>query len=322
MKRKDSLVFPDGQLKPVIIEKLADAFDINFDVSEKKINTFDEFCEQLCLPFEDGKKIYYRGERINKASRRLVPTLLRQQNELLQFSGNENLYHIGSNELFGYYRKRERFFEVYTTLYGNPSKTKMYDMMAFAQHYLDISPFIDFTKSLYVAVSFALKGRAEADDDLVLYTAFDIDDDDTTCNVDDVNRWLDNYNVNIVNVNSPEAVKKRLTGLKPIEIRPASEIAEDIKKLSDIVSGMSPTAKLIDIPTNDLMKYQQGVFLLLNDFSLIDSKYFTKAVRQSFVIEKYIISKDLCNELLRFILDKAPQYRYEYLMDISGAVKE
>ena len=39
-----------------------------------------------------------------------------------------------------------------------------------------------------------------------------------------------------------------------------------------------------DIPTNDLMKYQQGVFLLLNNFSLVDSMYLTKSVRRGFVI--------------------------------------
>ena len=84
---------------------------------------------------------------------------------------------------------------------------------------------------------------------------------------------------------------------------------------------MSPVAKLIDIPTNDLMKYQQGVFLLLNNFSLVDSMYLTKSVRRGFVIKKYIINGALCGELKSYLAANAPQYRYKCLMNIAEAVK-
>lgn len=77
-------------------------------------------------------------------------------------------------------------------------------MLAFAQHYLDVSPFIDFSASLYVALSFAMKGRTEFSDDIVIYTAFDIGDDDTTTDENEVNEWLAGYNVGIVRAESKE----------------------------------------------------------------------------------------------------------------------
>ena len=77
-------------------------------------------------------------------------------------------------------------------------------MTAFAQHYLDISPFVDFTKCIYVALSFAIKGRETADSDIVIYTAEDIGDDDTSSDMNEVNEWLGNYNVNIVNTDFRE----------------------------------------------------------------------------------------------------------------------
>ncbi|MCD7797531.1 MAG: hypothetical protein LUG95_08055 [Clostridiales bacterium] len=61
-------------------------------------------------------------------------------------------------------------------------------------------------------------------------------------------------------------------------IEQGKQIKEIKNSVNKIVPVISPTAKLIDIPTNDLMKYQQGVFLLLNKFSIIDSNYLTKAV--------------------------------------------
>ena len=69
---------------------------------------------------------------------------------------------------------------------AKPSKDSMYYMTAFAQHYLDISPFVDFTKCIYVALSFAIKGRETADSDIVIYTAEDIGDDDTSSDMNEV----------------------------------------------------------------------------------------------------------------------------------------
>ena len=172
-----------------IKDRLEDAFDVNFDVSEIKIDTFDDFGRVLLEPYNSGEKLYYRGERIKSRTRRLIPTLLRNEDVIAEMNGG-SIFNIDSKKLFDFYCSREQIISVYKTLYGEPSENSMYYMTAFAQHYLDISPFVDFTKCIYVALSFAIKGRETADSDIVIYTAEDIGDDDTWSDMNEVNEWL------------------------------------------------------------------------------------------------------------------------------------
>lgn len=297
--------------------KLQDAFDVSYSVAQVRIDSFDAFERDLLTPFLRSSGVFYRGERICSPSRRLLPTFLR--NEAL--TGDELYSHIDSNVLYNFYTAKKAFIDVYTTLYGAPDSEKQYKMLAFAQHYLDVSPFIDFSASLYVAMSFAMKGRTEFADDIVIYTAFDIGDDDTTTDENEVNEWLSRYNVGIVRAESKEEFLKLLASRRKSSDEIGNPLLSAQKTLESLLNGVSPTAKLVNIPTNDLMKYQQGVFLLLNDFCLMDTAYFTKAVRQSFVIKKYVIDKAVCPKLQKLLQDKAPQYRYPCLLDISEAVK-
>lgn len=316
-------------IKPQIVEKIEDALDINFNVSEVRIDTFEQFNYELFKPFNEGDKVFYRGERINSRKRRLIPTLLRKQAAELKALGTEKAVNINAQSLFKFYTSKKQFFDIYKLFYNDADIHKMYNMTAFAQHYLDLSPFIDFTKSLYVALSFALKDRNEANSDFVIYTARDILNDDISQDIEQVNFWLENYNVNIINIDRTPDIK-RLREQKNFAVKKQpKEIIEDIrnrdiikefKRLEGVVNSIYPSAKLIDIPTNDLMKFQQGVFLLLDGFNLIDSKYLTKGVRQEFEIKKYIINKELAFDLNRLIISNAPEYRFECLLNISKAV--
>jgi len=306
----------------IIRGRLEDAFDVNYNVSEINISSVDAFRKMLLQPYEDGQKVYYRGERTASDERRLVPALLREGGGFFS-SGADAVTEINSRRLFDFYCSRNRFISVYKTLYGDPDPDNMYIMTAFAQHYLDISPFIDFTKCPYVALSFALKGRKKADDDIVIYTALDIGDDDTTSSIEEVNEWLSNYDVKLINTSSSDELLRYFAEKgRDIKIKPSFSLRDELRQLETVFGSVFPTAKLIDIPTNDLMKYQQGVFLLLNGFNIVDSNYLTKSVRQSFVINKYIISSGLCGELDEILTNQAPQYRYEFLMDIAKAVRE
>lgn len=298
--------------------RLQDAFDVNYTVAQVRIDSMADFDKELWAPFCAQRGIYYRGERICSSARRLLPTFLRNT----ALSGEELYTHIDSQALFDFYTSRTAFTSVYTTLYGAPDFEKQYKMLAFAQHYLDVSPFIDFTASLYVALSFAMKGRTEFADDIVIYTAFDIGDDDTSTDETEVNGWLSQYNVGIVRAESKEEFLKLLSTRRKTDAELGNPLLSAQRTIESLLNGVSPTAKLINIPTNDLMKYQQGVFLWLNDFCLMDTAYFTKAVRQSFVIKKYVIDKSICPQLQKLLCDKAPQYRYSCLLDIAEAVKD
>ena len=62
--------------------------------------------------------------------------------------------------------------------------------------------------------------------------------------------------------------------------------------------------------------------MLLTDYSMFYDAYLTKSIRENFHITKYIISKDICPELLDIILAEAPWYQYECLLDIKKAAAE
>lgn len=298
-------------------KRIEDEFDFDFSVNEIRVGDMDSFYGLLKKPFDDDfskkeRKIFYRGERINDLSRPLVPTLLRDKSRIL--SNHEAVVEINSDFLLEYYKSLGEFYHIFRRVFGSATKYRMYELCAFAQHYLDISPFIDFTKSLYVALSFALKGREKFDEDIVLYTAEITDTENYTKDIVTAECWLNSYNVTVYN--SPQQIMK----INKAEL--ASSVFKQTKNMMEgKIQESAPQARMIDIPTNDFTKYQQGVFLLLTDFSLLHKSYLTKNIRKDFLIKKYIISKDICPQLLGIIKNEAPWYEYECLFDIKAAMR-
>lgn len=341
--RGDKMLFLNQSNRDTIRNNLSDVFDSTYSSVKIKINTAEDFYDKIYVPFKNGENLFYRGERINQRSRRMIPTLLRNQDEL--FEGDEDIVlKLDNDFLYDFYKTLQPFSDIYEKTMGKIEKDHMHDTLAFAQHYLDISPYIDLTKSLYVALSFAIKGREIVNDDIVLYTLYDIGENDSTTDKDIANQWINEYNVTLIKISengqlAKEIMKKRKIHLqkpgnytdflkklfeqsKHADFKNFLQSQAAVKKIEDIYMQITPDAKLIDVPTNDLMKYQQGVFLLLNNFAMVNSKYFTWNVRQSFEIKKYIISASLCEKILRLIEQDAPYYSYGNLLDISKALKE
>lgn len=286
--------------------------DFNFRINEKRIATVDEFNRSLKEPFYKNEgNIFYRGERINSPKRTLTPTLLRHSDEI--FKNGEVIVNIDYEYLLNFYREKGAYLDFYRYIFGTASKYRMFEICSFSQHYLDMSPFIDFTKSLFVAMSFALKNRDVFTDDIVIYTVEIDDKEHYTDDIVTAECWLHDYKVTMIN--SPEnVVKGRKGGI--------SAFKESIEAIEARSKATSPTAKFIDIPTNDLIKFQQGVFMLLTDYSMFYDAYLTKSIRENFHITKYIISKKICPELLDIIAAEAPWYQYECLLDIKKAVSK
>lgn len=297
-----------SELNKVIENEL----DFDFSVNEKRILTTEDFNKYLKNPFGDkNKMIFYRGERKNDLARPLVPTLLRNRKELLQ--EGTLVLNIDSAYLRNFYTGMGQYLNVFEKMFSDVSEYRMYELCSFSQHYLGISPFIDFTKSLYVALSFATKGRGEVENDIVIYTAEISDFDNYTNDIVVAECWLNNYKVSIYN--SPDEIFK----LKNIRMTP-SAFKSAKASLESRIQESSPKAKMIDIPTNDLVKYQQGVFLLLTDFAMYHKSYLTKNLREEFLLTKYIISKDICPELVNMISEEAPWYEYDCLLNIKTAM--
>ena len=297
-----------------LTKMLDNELDFDFHIDSHQIETLDEFKEKLVKPYESGERIFYRGEKRNSITRPLLPALYRDKDFIVKKGRYFTL--VDRNYLYGFFSENSAAFKVYEEVIAKVDKNSMYKFLAFSQHYVGISPFIDFTKSPFVAASFALKNRKEYKEDILIYTLEINDASDYTNSVATANRWLNDYGVLVFreNIITPEFES------------PLAEYNE-YKKLYDkykyrgFFEANTPKAKLIDIPTNDLMLFQQGVFLLLDDFNLVGKSYLTKKIRDDFSVKKWLISKDICADVLSYVMRETPYYAYNNLTDLSNLAK-
>jgi hypothetical protein len=267
-----------------------DEYDYDFSVNEVHIDTMDDFNSLLLEPFKQGKRLFYRGERINALNRPLLPTMFRDKGKLVP-PGQNNVT-IDSDYVFNFYSSFGRYVELYNNSFGSASKDNLYDLCAFSQHYMSLSPLIDFSASLYVALSFSIKGKHTVNDSPIIYTIEIANDENYTQDPAIAEKWIQEYRVTVHN---------------------ATDGGPKIPRTS-------PHARLIDIASNDLMKFQKGVFLLLTDFNLVNKMYLTKNVRGDFRIVKHTINRDICGQITDLIEAEAPWYSFKNLMDISSGL--
>ncbi len=271
--------------------------DFDYSVGEIHIHTMEEFRKHLLLPYLDPEtNLYYRGERINQLSRPLLPTLLRKKDT---FMDPDDYYkHLDGDWILEYYSTHKEYFNLYNNLMGKADTMNLYDICAFSQHYINMSPFIDLTKSLSVALSFGLKNKTVFEDDAILYVIDASNDEYFTRDKETAEQWLDAYSIDLYNTSAaPKPEDKPLVYTAPV-------------------------AKIIDIATNDLMKFQKGAFLLLTDFSLSNQLYLTRNVRDSLSITKYHIDKSLCPQIVKQINTLSPWYSFDKLINMRQSLND
>ena len=277
------------------LDELDDELDYDFSITEKHVDSIEKFNDLLLAPYlEKDKLIFYRGERINSLRRPLIPTLFRDKGSLMDLK--EKYVDITSDYLLDFYKSYGEYYNLFQSVFGYAEKYHMYDICAFSQHYIGCSPLIDLSKSIYVALSFGLKGKTEFTDDPILYTIEIGDPENYTQDRVTAECWLHDYNVRIYNLDKNDKGKIH-------------------------VERTSPEARLIDIANNDRMKFQQGVFLLLDNFNLVNKLYLTRKVRSSVNISKYILSKEICPELTALVRKEAPWYDFANLLDIESGIR-
>lgn len=296
-------------------DKISDRVDFDFSAVSKKINTIDEFNSEILSDFLNRKQLFYRGERINSPQRNLLPTLFRNPSSLFEFN-DLGIVHIDGEFLLKYYSSLGRYVEVFSNTIGKADCNNLYELCAFSQHYFNVSPLIDFTKNLYTSLSFALKDREHFDDDIVLYTVELKNQDDYTDDINVANQWLRDIDVYVSTFQETD-IKNIVKEI--IENKNLLMSEEFRHHMEQINTSRVPKAKLIDVPTNTRMKFQQGVFLMLTDFQLFNVKYFTKNIREHFIVTKFIVNKEICPDIVRLIKEQAPWYSYKYLTNVDVA---
>lgn len=289
--------------------------DFDFRAETHRINTLEEFDSILLKPYESGERIFYRGESRNSLTRPLLPTLYR--NRELLFDSSKRVSLVDADAIYDGYRRNTEFFSLYERIIGKVQREEMYSFLAFSQHYFGISPLIDFSKSLYVSLSFALKDRVLFDEDILLYTLEIKGEEDYTDSIEVANEWIKDYSVLLFRDIDKVITKNAFEN--PLDIISDGRDIIVRFKGQNLLELNAPKARLIDVPTNDLIRFQQGVFLLLDDFSLVGKSYLTKKIRDEFNIKKWIISKDICPDLVDMIMVREPYYQYKYITNINAA---
>ena len=194
----------------------------------------------------------------------------------------------------------------------------MYPFLSFSQHYFGLSPLIDLTKNPFVALSFALKNRDVYTKDILIYSVEIKQKEDYTCDLSVANKWINDYSVILFRDPKNTGFDSAFENRKDLLIN-YKELFEEVKGRS-LFDLNAPSARLIDVPVNDLMRFQQGVFLLLDDFTVFGNGYLTKKIRDDFAIKKWIVNKDICPSLLDYQRQNAPQYDYASITDLSSVV--
>ena len=172
----------------------------------------------------------------------------------------------------------------------------------YIQHSISLSPFIDITESIWVALSFALEKvqctpTNEKQGDAVIY-AF---------------RIVGNKSENKSILSTQRSVQNILDKLS-IGINKVNETKRDVE---------SYIINLKDLQfQNDRMMYQKGSFLLLNNYSISLDNYSNQLNSgKDIKITKFILSKYILGELYMELREKHPKYSINYLYDPYLAFK-
>lgn len=217
----------------------------------------------------------------------------------------------------------------YTEIFGS-RKDGEYSFLAFMQHAVSYSPFIDFTKDPRIAVSFALSNTNDFNNyqkkDSALFAlylsaprtyseflkqSFDAGisenanfEEHIIRDVETANRCLRSFKTFVC--------KKYSIG-SPIGGMPINSFAQ-------IVDCLTPKFAFFDIKTNDRMRYQKGGFLLFYGCLIIDGKIFVE-LTPGLTVQKWIISnsvdkenKNKINNSIRLSKTNS-KYSYKHLMN-------
>ena len=180
-----------------------------------------------------------------------------------------------------------------------PFDADYYDFLSFMQHSIAYSPLVDFTESSRVALSFALQSNSlnyYSCDSAIYILNVDKDCIFESNQKAKINSILNNYS--FLNIGKDTWLY--------------SVISNHI--WINYLSGISSTKMyVINIKTNDRMKYQKGVFVLFDKFILIgDQLIMTNYLKTRFGKLK-INSTDKDALMKKYI--EGYHYEYRYLMD-------
>lgn len=270
-------------------------------------------------PFPDG---YYRG--IGDYSWNLLSAFYR-----LEITGQNNArgIYVDQQELFHYYAGKngpaivgmpqknlslaDRYFECFDD--GKMKKNKdmvNYDFVAWMQHAVDDTPFIDFTRGWDIAAWFALSNPNNANVDAGIYL-LDAHENPAVCKRKRVANDKVKYMEQIY-------LSTKVNPLKSYPINGLKSQGTKVLSFSTLIRVISitiPSFVIIDIPTNDRMKAQKGAFVFFHKALFVDGTPFTAMSSTRLYLQKYKIPASAKSGILAQIKANNHLLNNGYLME-------
>lgn len=258
------------------------SYRLNYGIPEFIVDNIRDFIN-IANTFDDNSSLkwWFRGH--SNKSWDLVPTYLRNIDRT-------DTRIIDYNELGKIYR-RYGLKQKYDNVFGYSSLD--YNFLSYMQHSTSYSPMIDFTTKFWVATSFALSNKSNVND-------FNNNDAAIIC----------------LNNNSKSSIENKIKNYKVGVLSNKKWTSKDIKI---ILSGMgvmyNPFAEVYSSINrmNDRMKYQHGIFIMYDNF--ISFPTHSVPIDFSSVIFKIVISKDLKEDLYKYVYKNKNELRQLFLLN-------
>ena len=246
--------------------------------------------------------IFYRGQSIFKWD--LVPSLVRN---LL----TKNCL-IDLNKIFDIYNEKALFTSLIDTYNFNFPYNKIqksddinYEFLSWMQHAASLSPFIKYKKEFLFASSFALESQ----------NSFEFNNEDSAIFLLECHNSLQN---NLTYINDKIKQIKIITLSQKIVPGTRLKIKKlkkplDFTNLKSIKEALSLKYEVIDLPTNDRMKRQRGLFLFIYKCVFINGQLFTYVNSDTFICKVKINFEG--KRFLRKILKDNPYANLTYLLN-------
>lgn len=273
-----------------------------FERLDKKIDNIESL--EGVKNFEDYH--YFRGQ--TDFEWRMSPSILR--NLKLDIVLDDNYYFKLLNEI-----GLEQKFNDLIKPTGFSVENK-YNKYAFIQHSCSYSPFIDFTKDSIIATSFALSNSNRLNDfrnadSSIICMRFREERIENIIKDKKTARSFIKNDLKLKVLNSDFFVFGKTYELTNSDETKVSLHIDSIDKLLD---AMTPKYKVLDIPTNDRMIYQKGLFICFYD-CLCLKDFIAYELCPDLFFTKVCIQKRKKRGILERIYKNYRQYDPEHLMD-------
>ncbi|MDD3382135.1 MAG: FRG domain-containing protein [Bacilli bacterium] len=184
-------------------------------------------------------------------------------------------------------------------LYGKiiDSTKDEYQMVSFLQHAISFSPLIDFTLNFQVATYFALNNYIKINDfsnqDAAIFIIRDLKK----------TRELSSAELKDLKIGIYSNGKKTYKDYK--------EIYDKMGRLFGNDAQFSFSSKV----TNDRMRYQQGTFILFNNYIVDNINTSIIHAKNGLFLTKIVIDKKIKKDIWEYLNKHEPEYKIKYLLN-------